>query len=118
MISLSIINSFLFLGKLIIGDFNWRKFKMLTQDDLVLTRTFIREKISGDTIKRENITLDTICKIEEALGVELIEVPLISSRQKESDKCFTYSITYKTEIVRGNNTEYVQGECCTDKKLV
>lgn len=45
------------------------KFKMLTQDDLVLTRTFIREKISGDTIKRENVTLDI--NIQRVLPTEL-----------------------------------------------
>jgi len=75
------------------------------------------QQISKILSGKENITLETICKIEEALGVELIEVPLISSKPKESEKYFTYSVTYKTEILRGSDSEYVPGDCCTDKKL-
>ncbi len=105
-------------GKIALNIITSLKIQGKTQKDLAEMMEVSPQQISKILSARENITLDTICKIEEALGVELIEVPLISSRQKESDKCFTYSITYKTEIVRGNNTEYVQGECCTDKKLV
>jgi len=105
-------------GKIALNIITSLKVQGKTQKDLAQIMGVSPQQISKILSARENITLDTICKIEEALGVELIEVPLISSRQKESDKCFTYSITYKIEIVRGKNPEYVQGDCCTDKKLV
>lgn len=57
------------------------KFKMLTQDDLVLTRTFIREKISGDTIKRENVVLDI--NIQRVLPTELHPWGLVIKSIKE-----------------------------------
>jgi transcriptional regulator with XRE-family HTH domain len=89
-----------------------------TQKDLAEMMEVSPQQISKILSGKENITLDTICKIEEALGVELIEVPLISSKPKESEKYFTYSVTYKTEIVKGSNPEYVPGDCYTEKKLV
>lgn len=57
------------------------KFKMLTQDDLILTRTFIREKISGNTIKRESVVLDI--NIQRVLPTELHPWGLVIKSIKE-----------------------------------
>ncbi len=57
------------------------KFKMLTQEDLILTRTFIREKISGNTIKRESVVLDI--NIQRVLPTELHPWGLVIKSIKE-----------------------------------
>ena len=57
------------------------KFKMLNQDDLILTRTFIREKISGNTIKRESVVLDI--NIQRVLPTELHPWGLVIKSIKE-----------------------------------
>ena len=57
------------------------KFKMLTQDDLILTRTFIREKISGNTIKRESVVLDI--NVQRVLPTELHPWGLVIKSIKE-----------------------------------
>ena len=57
------------------------KFKMLTQEDLILTRTFIREKISGNTIKRESVVLDI--NVQRVLPTELHPWGLVIKSIKE-----------------------------------
>ena len=104
-------------GKIALNIITSLKIQGKTQKDLAEMMEVSPQQIKKILSGKENITLDTICKIEEALGVELIEVPLISSKPKESHIDYTRSATYKIEIVRENNSEYAPETCCTYGKL-
>ena len=93
-----------------------------TQKDLANMMGVTPQQISKIIKGRENLTLDTICKIEKALDTDLIEVPLIHSKQKESEEYMTYSMTFRTSFAisysHANHSGFINGNTQKLKELV
>jgi transcriptional regulator with XRE-family HTH domain len=75
--------------------------QQLSQKDLAELLSVSPQYINKIVKGKENLSLDTICKIERALNIELISIPYFSSSQVI--KAVSYSDYYKERISNPKN---------------
>jgi transcriptional regulator with XRE-family HTH domain len=84
--------------------------KNMSQAELATKLVVSRQQISKIVKGQENLTLETISKLEDVLGVTLMVVP-----ESETDNSFTAAVAVEAEVVIIEHKEIVD-ECEDQKK--